>query len=116
MTNTVNATSTPLYTVILTLATLLFGNAHFMAIVFSILTLFELGTIILLFSIARGMQLPPSFVFLATSAYGLSAGMYAMSASGMETMLYIMLILAAHFLALLRTSVTRSVARIKKTF
>jgi len=98
--NPVNATSTPLFTALLSLLAMFFGVQHIIIIAYCALTFFEVCSIALVFRIAKNLQLPLPYTLLAVSAYGMSVGLYSMSSFGMEAMLYVFLALYAHYYAL----------------
>ena len=100
--NPVNATSTPLYTLLLAIISSVFGKSNIIYIAYGIQTIFEIGSMVMVFVLVEKLVASKLFAMAAVSALGLSVGMYAMSAYGMETMLYIFLILSLHYLALFR--------------
>ncbi len=86
--NPVNATSTPLFTLLLSGIVRILGTAHFEGIIYLVNVLFDLIIFSLLFLIARTLKIALPLILLILSAVGFSLGFIVISASGMESMLY----------------------------
>jgi hypothetical protein len=88
--NPVNCTSTPLYTMIMAAAGLLFGagNPAMEFYAYFVNSLCDIIMLIIVYKISRSIGISSTASLLAVSATGLSLNFLVLSASGMETMVY----------------------------
>lgn len=99
--NPVAGTSTPLFTALLALESLVLRTSDYERLAYGTNVFADLAGLFLLHRIARkGLGLPAPWALGAAAAYGLSVNFLAVSAYGMETPLYTALGLAAAWLRL----------------
>lgn len=99
--NPVCATSTPLHTLVLALEGLLTGSGNFPALAYWTNCAWDLIGLFFAWRIARGgLGLQGPWPLLAVAAHALSVNALAVSASGMETPMYVALALAGTWYAL----------------
>jgi len=93
--NPVCATSTPLHTTLLALAGRILGGGNYPDYAYGINAVWDLIGCGYLYRLARfGRKLPGPWPWLCVAAYALSVNALAVSASGMETPMYVALALA----------------------
>lgn len=98
--NPVCATSTPLHTALLALAGRVLGGGDYPEYAYWINALWDLAGCFYLYRLARfGRKLPGPWPWLCVAAYALSVNALAVSASGMETPMYVALALAGTWYA-----------------
>jgi hypothetical protein len=99
--NPVCATSTPLHTALLALLGKASGSGAYPAFAYGLNAAWDLIGFFYLFRLARGgLNLSGPWPFLAVAAYAFSVNALAVSASGMETPMYVALALAGAWYAL----------------
>jgi hypothetical protein len=90
--NPVNACSTPLYAAVIAAAGALFGADSLEITVYAVNTFFSALALLFLFRVCRLIGMGSGWSCAVVSAVGMSTGFLIMGASGMETMLYLIII------------------------
>ncbi len=98
--NPVCATSSPLYALLLALSAFVFGISNLEITAYALGILGESLSLVLIYGMLQQLGYSYRGALLGVTAYMTSLAFYATGASGMETSLYIALILAGHYASL----------------